>query len=499
LFAVAVVMIGVPVLWRWIITYNAKFVMSVNVFGPDVESKWSAIINRLESTGTFLFAEYRHKALRWSILLLGMKFGTMIVTTVAGRFAGPLMIALPLLDFTLAGLTGYLRPYTWWANTVVDTGLNICNGIFDFLPLMAYFGVDIPESALIPVSVIFFLIPVGAGVFLFFIVDQPLRDDDPTVIVELDEEERGRRAQIVDERRGAVAKAKKRRKGSIGGRQIDETVMDEQLANMAGQNVIAVAADLAATRFEDGRQTDADGADAPPVNFSAAADPAPPDFDSQPAAPPEWFDAQLDDLAPMLTGADEMAGPETQWETSSDEAEEFHLADLEGKRTAGDLPEMTSDDYEEEEEAIEQLFEDIQEDAAAQFDEDRVELRPSWLAPIQVMLERQKGKRPAEPPKNVTLDAVFEKDDPAEPLLPKGGEADEEQEETFLVDKTILAKRFNQMYKMLDLVLDGATFERLLAMLNAVVQFAALAFGWYLGVQTTYVELDDLVDELICA
>jgi hypothetical protein len=55
------------------------------------------------------------------------------------------------------------------------------------------------------------------------------------------------------------------------------------------------------------------------------------------------------------------------------------------------------------------------------------------------------------------------------------------------------------MYKMLDIVLDGATFEMLLTLLNAVVQFAALAFGWYLGVQTAYIELDDLVDELICA
>jgi hypothetical protein len=55
------------------------------------------------------------------------------------------------------------------------------------------------------------------------------------------------------------------------------------------------------------------------------------------------------------------------------------------------------------------------------------------------------------------------------------------------------------MYKMLDLVLDGVTFEALLGVVNTVVLFAGLAFGWYLAVQTAFSERGELVDELICA
>jgi hypothetical protein len=52
--------------------------------------------------------------------------------------------ALPIVYGGMAFLTAYLRPYTWWFNTLVDCSLSVCNSLFSLPPLMAYFGVEIP-------------------------------------------------------------------------------------------------------------------------------------------------------------------------------------------------------------------------------------------------------------------------------------------------------------------------------------------------------------------
>jgi hypothetical protein len=69
---------------------------------------------------------------------------------------------------------------------------------------MAYFGVEIPERVTVPLSVVLFTIPAIGAVIMFFVKDQPLRDDDPTVIQELPAEERSgarRSSQSVGRRR----------------------------------------------------------------------------------------------------------------------------------------------------------------------------------------------------------------------------------------------------------------------------------------------------------
>jgi hypothetical protein len=65
-------------------------------------------------------------------------------------------------------------------------------------------------------------------------------------------------------------------------------------------------------------------------------------------------------------------------------------------------------------------------------------------------------------------------------IEPEGGK---EAKGKCIVDKRLLASRVNEMYKMVDLVIDGATFEFLLNVLNKVAFVAAIAFGWFLGVQ----------------
>ena len=98
---------------------------------------------------------------------------------------------------------------------------------------------------------------------------------------------------------------------------------------------------------------------------------------------------------------------------------------------------------------------------------DLILIKPGYLDPIEVALERKKNQKGKE------------EDD--EEDVPINLETDEIPEGAFYVYKRMIAVRMTKMYKYLDIVLDGATIGLLTKILNFVVLFGAGAFGWYIA------------------
>jgi hypothetical protein len=56
-----------------------------------------------------------------------------------------------------------------------------------------------------------------------------------------------------------------------------------------------------------------------------------------------------------------------------------------------------------------------------------------------------------------------------------------EEDREVSVNRRLLARKMEQMYQMLDLVLDGSTIETIVGAVNAAMWLGAIALGWFIG------------------
>jgi hypothetical protein len=60
IYCLSVGMLGIPGMFYHITLRNRRFVRNIYVFGKSLQDKWDAIVERLETTGIFLFAMYKY-------------------------------------------------------------------------------------------------------------------------------------------------------------------------------------------------------------------------------------------------------------------------------------------------------------------------------------------------------------------------------------------------------------------------------------------------------
>lgn len=195
IFTVLAVMIGVPSLWYYVIKRNQQFVYLINVYGEDPETKWKAIVNRMHTTGIFMFVNYKASYARWNVFLLLTKFVVMVISTIAGRIWKWLLFALPIFYIIVFISTLCKKPYLYGFNNFLDSVLFFVNAVFSTFPLVALFGVYIPNAWSLPITIVLFIIPVLSIIFLLFFKKKTglFAENDPTLPVEFTEEEMEKR------------------------------------------------------------------------------------------------------------------------------------------------------------------------------------------------------------------------------------------------------------------------------------------------------------------
>ncbi|OHT01506.1 hypothetical protein TRFO_31656 [Tritrichomonas foetus] len=184
------VMIGIPVLWYYIIQRNISFTFNINVYGHNPEEKWRRLVNRMKTTGIFLFVNYKFNTSKWSVFYLGVKFFVMIITTIAGRIYPYVVFILPFFYIVVLSCIIYYRPYLYTFNNILDSILYFVQSVFSSIPVFSLFGIILPEVATIPMSILILVIPIVSILFLLLFRSKTVDfANDPTYPEELTEEE----------------------------------------------------------------------------------------------------------------------------------------------------------------------------------------------------------------------------------------------------------------------------------------------------------------------
>jgi hypothetical protein len=89
------------------------------------------------------------------------------VSAVAGRLESALVFALPIIYIASGIAVAVVRPHTSHEHSFLDAGLYFLNFIFCLLPVMAVSGATISTTAIVPIAIPIFLLPVIATFVCF--------------------------------------------------------------------------------------------------------------------------------------------------------------------------------------------------------------------------------------------------------------------------------------------------------------------------------------------
>ena len=208
IYIILVIMIGIPSVWLYIIKTNIKYARVINVFGQAPSEKWIRLLNRLKTTGMFLFVNYKYSNSTWSVFYIFVKFIVMIITSISSHIFSKLTFVLPAFYIIIFLAISIVRPYLYSFNNILDSILYLSQFIYSLLPVISLAGVVIPTTVLTVLTIAISIIPIISIIFLFFCKKKKVDfENDPTVIHQLDEEEE---AHLELKRRRAKRKLKKR-------------------------------------------------------------------------------------------------------------------------------------------------------------------------------------------------------------------------------------------------------------------------------------------------
>jgi len=186
LYTIVFILLGIPIMWGYLVHRNRSFILSVNVYGRTPDEKWVSIVTRLKTTGIFLFQDLTVKRPGWSVVLLVSKFLIMAFSTIAAKLYKPFVIILPVFHFILFLFTLILKPYLYPVNNILDCMLYLINFLFACIPVVGYYGYNIPEGFAFTLTLFLFFLPFGSLIYILNKINNPIGlEDDPTVVKEV--------------------------------------------------------------------------------------------------------------------------------------------------------------------------------------------------------------------------------------------------------------------------------------------------------------------------
>jgi len=201
IYSVVAILIGIPGLWSVIVVRNVNFIKRINVYGKTKAAKWIALVNRMRTTGIFLFCNFADSYSKWNIWLQFVKLVVMTITTLSARVNNKISFAL--IGWYSFVVVYYLlkRPYLYLFNNIVDPLLYTCNLIITLIPVFAALGKPIPQSYVPPISAVIIIAPFLSLIFLFFCRKGPTAEEDPTIEPEQSDDDELEDQEIVKENR----------------------------------------------------------------------------------------------------------------------------------------------------------------------------------------------------------------------------------------------------------------------------------------------------------
>ncbi|OHT00955.1 hypothetical protein TRFO_32160 [Tritrichomonas foetus] len=451
LYTTVIVMLGLPFLWWYIIKRNHMYVNRINVYGATEEIKYRAIIHRLRSTGVFLFQDYRSRYAMWGVVLILMKFCLMVFSVCQETFSVYLVWVFPFFYAITFTAHVYFKPYLYLFNTIFESIMEAMNLLFAVFTIVAFQGLNIPESVTLPLSIILLIVPVLSVLFILCCEGKEgTKADlsDPTIIRKADTKK------IKEHHHEHITEDKKKKESSESSADMAFRAKNTNIPieDSPGKIVPVLS-----------------GSCLPPLSTeyykpnTSRAHYHPTGHLSRPATPLVTVSG-VPSRYPTRPQTARIFDSDSDYDSSDSSYDSFvdpndgngNLANNVIKKKRKHRHHHYHD-----EDRIE-----VDKDGNEVVISNRVELEEGMLdSIIEFKLKNYENR---------TLEQIAPDELPIK--------------ECFTIRKKSAARRMTKMYKTLDVVLDGSTIDRLTKILNNAVIIGVIAVGWYLGALMTSYE-----------
>ncbi|KAK8837718.1 hypothetical protein M9Y10_036253 [Tritrichomonas musculus] len=473
LYTIVIVMLGLPWLWYYITKRNHKYIDRINVYGKTEEIKYGAIIHRLNSTGVFLFQDYKSKFAIWSVVLLGLKFVLMVLTVCQEIFSNNLIYVYPVYYGFTFGIHVYLKPYLYPFNTFFESSMEFMEAIFSIFAIITYSGVNIPEAVSFPISILMLIFPVFSVLFILCCEGKEgTKKDksDPTIIRKADTKD------VKEHRHIHISKNEKSK---------NEDEIDKKKKNKYFSRFKQIKRKVVSSGYES--LVEVEAGILHPVESGARL----PDFKQDYYKPntsrahnhPNGHNSRP--ATPLIT----VSGVPSHYPTRPQTAQIYN--------TDSDYDD--SDSY--------SLMDDISSNVNI-YKSSKHRKTKGLNSEVDMMSNGQREKKKkknrhhhfhdqqrieidSDGEEHVVGNIVEIEDGMLDSILELRRKNEEyaldglQVKECFTIKKKTAARRMTKMYKTLDVVLDGSTIDKLTTILNNAVIVGVIAVGWYLGTLMT--------------
>lgn len=158
-FAAITILFGIPLAFLLLTTFSRTVVGALSFYGRNSDEKWRNAVERLSSSGIFIFSPFKRQCFLWPLVLMAGKLMILIIQTFSYLFAELIYVADIAVYFTLLCLTLRYKPYVHIYNNILDVFLYIGNIAFAAIPIFQDY-VTINDSVYVCIAVLAIVFPL---------------------------------------------------------------------------------------------------------------------------------------------------------------------------------------------------------------------------------------------------------------------------------------------------------------------------------------------------
>jgi hypothetical protein len=177
------IVIGMPILWLYLIIKNRDIAWSIPVFGETSVDKWTKLSEQLNSPGVFLFYQYMGDRWYWGMVLPVTKIIAVVLTEISNRVNQGVAYLLFISYAAVMALTLYFRPYRFAVNNWLDILMAGSSMLLTIVPICSFHSAVFPAWLLTPFTIVMCVGPLLAIPYSFIRKD-PMDHHDVTKAVD---------------------------------------------------------------------------------------------------------------------------------------------------------------------------------------------------------------------------------------------------------------------------------------------------------------------------
>jgi hypothetical protein len=159
LYAFGAAIVGVPILTLLMASQNRDLISQVIIFGNNIQEKWDNLLEKIRSTGVYIFEDYEYEFWYWGVVDQIAKVGISIITIFKDKLSDYVIYGLPIIFLFLSFFVWIKGPYRMRFNNILEGWCYFLLGCFCIIPIISAHGMVISEKDMVVSMVGFLLAP----------------------------------------------------------------------------------------------------------------------------------------------------------------------------------------------------------------------------------------------------------------------------------------------------------------------------------------------------